>query len=456
MVTRRTILTGAAAVAATAGSSPAALAQDSSGGAPPDELQAAEFKPLMNFAKAFDVMERLGLDALVLGEGINVYHATGHWPITTRMGYPPGTLAIVRRDSPQPLSLVMSSFTYYFQLADVHQPRDFPIYLYTSPSDQTTAAGDPVAMPVAIFPDRGESPLDPIESRRARHTLQTEKDIGVWPSAKHALAQALDDVRLKKATLATDHPNLPELLSEAAPQATLVDADNALRFTRTVKSALEIALMRQAASANAKAALAAVRTVREGATYRELRSIFLAEAGRRGNRGVFLVIDRVTSEVFDAPFRDGQAFLIDAVSEYLGYHGDYGRTVFVGGPSKPMAHATKAIGIAWNEVRNALKPGMRFSDISALGQKTLKKLGVTYSVPFTPHSVGLFHTDHVGKAGVRAFREDWRLEKDMIVSVDCPLVDAGVGGSAHLEDLTLITANGCESINDVGEQTIIV
>ena len=121
-----------------------------------------------------------------------------------------------------------------------------------------------------------------------------------------------------------------------------------------------------------------------------------------------------------------------------------------------MAKATTAIGTAWDEVRNALKPGMRFSEISALGQQTLKKLGVSYSVPFTPHSVGLYHTDHVGKAGARAFREDWVLEKGMILSVDCPLVDAGVGGSAHLEDLTLITENGCESINDVGNQTIIV
>jgi Xaa-Pro aminopeptidase len=99
---------------------------------------------------------------------------------------------------------------------------------------------------------------------------------------------------------------------------------------------------------------------------------------------------------------------------------------------------------------------MRFSEISALGQQTLKKLGADYVVPFTPHSVGLYHTDHVGTANPAAFREDPVLEKGMILSVDCPLLAAGMGGSAHLEDLTLITETGSESINDSGDQTIVI
>ncbi len=459
MITRRSVLTGAAAVTASLASTGAALGQEQRSIAMPGETLSAAptgIKPPMNFPRAFEVMERLGLDALVLGEGINVYHASGHWPITSRMGHAPATFAILKRDSAQPISLVMSSFTYYYQLADVHRPQDFPVYLYTAPADPTATTSDPEALPVSIFPDRKELPLDAIESRRGSLALMAEKEIGVWAGAKYALTKALDDAGLGKATIGVDHPNVSALMQETASAVTLVDADDALRYIRPVKSDIEIDLMRTAATANAEATLAAVRTVRDGATYRELRSIFMSEAGLRGNRGVFFVIDRVTSEYYDAPFRDGQAFLIDAVSEYLGYHGDYGRTVFIGEPSKPMAKATTAIGTAWDEVRNALKPGMRFSEISALGQQTLKKLGVSYSVPFTPHSVGLYHTDHVGKAGARAFREDWVLEKGMILSVDCPLVDAGVGGSAHLEDLTLITENGCESINDVGNQTIIV
>jgi Xaa-Pro aminopeptidase len=457
MMDRRSALTG---IVATAGAT--ALATASLGAEQKASATASLapdmpiLGPRMNMVRAYEIMERLNIDALVLGEGLNLYHASGYWPLTSRMGHAPSTFAIVTRNDSQPLSVVLSSFTYYYQMADVHRSQDYPVYIYTAPAGPIGEDGEPEAAPLMVFRDRKEIPMDAVESRRASLAYAAAQDIGAWAGAKYAMAKALKDLGLSKATLAVDHPTVQALLSEAAPDATLIDADTALRRIRPIKSDLEITLMRQAATANSEAALAAVQTVRAGATYRELRSTFYAEAARRGNKGVFLVVDRVSADLYDAPFRDGQAFLIDAVSENQGYHGDYGRTVFIGEPSKSMEKATSAMGQAWTEVRHALKPGMRFSEIIAYGQQTLKKMGADYTISFTPHSVGLYHTDHVGMAGAAAFREDTMLEKGMIISVDCPLLESGVGGSAHLEDLTLITADGSEPIHDVGHQTIIV
>lgn len=397
-------------------------------------------------------MEEDGIDALVLGEGINFYHASGHRPVTTRMGHRPGSFAIVTRNERQPLALVLASFTYYYQLADGLDTDKYPIYLYTGPEPHDASE----ALPVSVFPDRSAWPMDAIESRRASLTFLADKKRGAAPGLGPALSKALTDLGLAKGTLALDLDSIRPLLGESLPGARFVGASSALSRIRPIKSAIEIDLMRQAATMNAAAALAAVKTVRAGATYRDLRNVFAAEAARRGNRSVFLVIDRVSSEHFDAPFRDGQSFLIDAVSEYQGYHGDYGRTVFLGEPTRPMAVATKAMGRAWDEVRHSLKPGMRFSEVSALGKQTLKKMGANYAVSFTPHSVGLYHTDHVDQAGVGFGWQDLILEPGMIISVDCPLLEAGVGGSAHLEDLMLITATGSEAINEVGDQVIIV
>jgi hypothetical protein len=36
----------------------------------------------------------------------------------------------------------------------------------------------------------------------------------------------------------------------------------------------------------------------------------------------------------------------------------------------------------------------------------------------------------------------------MALSVDCPMLQTDMGGTVHMEDLWLITANGCESLND--------
>ena len=44
----------------------------------------------------------------------------------------------------------------------------------------------------------------------------------------------------------------------------------------------------------------------------------------------------------------------------------------------------------------------------------------------------------------------------MILSVDCPVLNAGMGGSAHMEDLSLITADGAEPIHSVTNPIIIV
>src|SRR5690606_19693308 len=108
---------------------------------------------------------------------------------------------------------------------------------------------------------------------------------------------------------------------------------------------------------------------------------------------VWIIIDRMTSEAFDASFREGQGFLIDAVSSCGGYYGDYGRTVFVGEPVKAFVKHTDAISFAWNAIRERLRPGLRFSEIQAMGVESLRKGGFDTAVRFTPHSIGLFHTD---------------------------------------------------------------
>ena len=44
----------------------------------------------------------------------------------------------------------------------------------------------------------------------------------------------------------------------------------------------------------------------------------------------------------------------------------------------------------------------------------------------------------------------------MILSVDCPVLATGIGGSAHMEDLMLITARGAEPIHDLSDAVVQV
>ena len=122
-----------------------------------------------------------------------------------------------------------------------------------------------------------------------------------------------------------------------------------------------------------------------------------------------------------------------------------------------MRQATDAMSLGWDAVREKLRPGLRYSEIKAIGDAAVRKAGYRFDVAFTPHSVGLAHTDEPGRDGTPFFvKDDLVLQENMILSVDCPVRNAGFGGSAHLEDLTLITRDGAEQINDIGDRVIIV
>ncbi len=121
-----------------------------------------------------------------------------------------------------------------------------------------------------------------------------------------------------------------------------------------------------------------------------------------------------------------------------------------------MQNAADAIALGWDAVREFLKPGVRYSEIRAHGRAAIKKAGFDHLVAVTPHSVGLCHTDEPGRDGPGAYwvKDDLVLEENMVISVDMPVLHSGMGGTSHLEDLTLITKDGNVQINDIGDRTI--
>ena len=413
--------------------------------------------PPVDLDRAYEIMARDGLDGLVLSNPVNVYHLTGFWPVTSRMGFGNGAYALLSRDRQQPIGVVTAEFTYYYLLADNAYEYPFQVYLFTGPADREQLAAakaerfrvEPRAAGSTSFPDAGREPLSTGERSRTAAVQTALARRPASPDADFALVKAIRSMGLDRGRIGVDSAELKSLFAAAELAAQVSSADPTLQRIRLVKSPRELQLMRLAATANMEAALAAAGAARAGATYRELRSLFFAEAARRGNRGVFMVIGGVSAEGVDRTLRDGDAFLFDAVSEGAGYHGDFARTVFVGEPSKTMKQATDAIALGWATVRDAMRPGMRFSEITALGRETLRKAGKDFFVSFGPHSVGLYHADAAGLG-------DLVLEPGMIVSVDCPVLQAGIGGSAHLEDLTLITPTGSERIHPAAGSVVQV
>jgi Xaa-Pro aminopeptidase len=422
--------------------------------------------PLMNVERAQKVMAEAKLDGLVVGEALNVYHMTNAWPRPAEMGHPIGTWAILSARAPDKPVLVVPSFIYYYTMADLGIR--FPdVWMYSAPTDlgAYAALGNGVlaadakldAAPSRMLRDVKLAPLGEKEEMRRAAFEAARAAHGLAASGEVALVKALRHLGLDKGRVATDHASIDATLTRAGFTASLVPADNTLRKIRLIKSPTEIELMKRAARNNQAAAYAAVAAVKAGANAREFRAAYFAEAARRGGRGVFMVLDRSGQDQVSFDFKPGQAFAFDAVSEHARYHGDFSRTVYIGEPSAAMKKVSQGTILAWDTIRTSLKPGMRYSEIQALGRETLKKNGYDLTISFTPHSIGLMHTDEPAKEGQPLYvKDDLVLEPNMVLSVDCPLMDAGYGGSSHLEDLTLITKDGGVPINDTGNNVLVV
>ncbi|AXB79410.1 Xaa-Pro peptidase family protein [Novosphingobium sp. P6W] len=421
-------------------------------------LAALEREGPMNLARAVAVMERHDLAGMVLGDPVNVFHALGHWPQIgrTRMGQPPGTFALIARARPQQPGLVTSRFLHHYSWADGRDRGDVAIWLYTFLGDE----GDetPGEVPAApVLPQRDAAPLTVAEDHRAAISAREAGAMTAHGDAAAAIVAAMRGLGLWQGRIGFDHPVIAQVAHHHDHPGATVQADNILREIRLVKSPLEHALMAHAAKVNVDALNAVGSAIRAGASHSELQALFRMEAAARGNTAVFLNVDRVSSELSRLKVADGQTLMLDGVSQHLGYHGDFARTVFVGEPTRIAARAAEAAAFGWQAVREKLRPGLRYSEIAALGEDAIRKAGYDAVIGFGPHSVGLAHTDEPGEVHGGFWRKpDIVLEPGMILSVDCPTLDTGIGGSAHCEDLVLITETGCEPIHPLHEPVIIV
>jgi Xaa-Pro aminopeptidase len=399
---------------------------------------------LIDRDRARFIMAATGLDALLLGRPESSYHATSAVQALNRLGIGDSSFALVPRDAAAPITHIAPQFAHYYMAADAGFAPGVEQRLVTAPG----AAGEALAATTFLLRD----PAD-LMPREARRRQATDLAAPFYPTMAAALASALAGLGPAPA-IGHDTEAGAILLASAAPSAQPRPAADIARHVRLVRTPAEIALMRAASAANVAAALATAAEMRSLGSIAAVRAAFNSRVAALGNTPVFMVIDGVVDDRIDADLVDGQAALIDCVSHRAGYHGDFGRTVFIGTPSPTALARARTTAAAWDAVRGQLRPGLRFSQIRALGAATLAQMGSDLRLPFNPHCVGLAHTDQPW-FDLSGQPFDPVLEAGMTISVDCPLMEASAGGSFHLEDLTLITRDGSTPLHDIGAPFII-
>jgi Xaa-Pro aminopeptidase len=250
-------------------------------------------------------------------------------------------------------------------------------------------------------------------------------------------------------------PTFARLLPGAFPAAELVDGEVAMRAARRIKTAEELAVLRQAVAVAETSLAKAVAELRPGATEKELAGVLL-EAAAAGGVTTPAVQDAACVTSRDHPWRratgDGRAAPGDLVAFTAGvvahgYIAEVGRTYAVGGlvSAGPVSVGPVPTALAercdrvWERLLAACRPG---ASASALLESYA---GAGEAQPPMPvaRGLGLGFDPPVVTGGLPRTARDERIEAGMVLALTGYVWEAGTG-AAFRRDTVLITGDGPE------------
>ena len=278
-----------------------------------------------------------------------------------------------------------------------------------------------------------------------------------------ALALALKERGLTKARLALDQervtPNVRAQIEAALPDAEIVDAADFFRLIRMVKTPDEIAALAAAAEVNEKAGIAASNAVAEGATEREVASVFAAEVGRMGGKWQWFHFcsGRRATGIFpptDKKIAKGEMWKFDAGVVLGNYQGDTGWGGVLGEPNQAQLDLWKATEEGFEAAMSKVKAGVLGSTIFRTLLEATRSAGLPeHNGNFAGHAIGLEQREvpyvlaDPAPQGSPFLPEssDFPLEAGTTICVENPCQIFGMGGT-QIEKTVVVTETGYEFI----------
>jgi Xaa-Pro aminopeptidase len=272
-----------------------------------------------------------------------------------------------------------------------------------------------------------------------------------------AIGVMISDYGLGRARIGTDlMPFMVyEGLRQQFPAVTFSDAGAIWSRLTAIKHPAEIALIREAvrvADLGMSAAAAAVRpgvsehTVSAQAVYAMRRAgsefePFIPLVASGYNTSMF---ERVATEKIIAT---GELVILDIGAVVRGYTGDLGRTFVCGEPTSEQKAVYRATRLALEEAKKAIRPGVTCQMVDARAREVIEAEGwgrYLYSGS-TGHQLGYgLHGDPLVHKGV-----DFEIVENMVMCLEPRIIlpDRPDTGGVHLEDVVVVTSDGCEQIN---------
>ncbi|EKN3487420.1 M24 family metallopeptidase [Yersinia enterocolitica] len=381
--------------------------------------------------KARTVMEREGLDALVVTVCDNFYYLTGFasfFMYTFR--HTGAAVAIMFRDESIPSQIIMNEFeaaSTYFDMPNMAL-KTFPVWVDV------------------------DDPRNPLNHQKKR-----ERPIGPPIEAVFGLVKdALESAGVLDKTIAIELQAMSNggksVLDKVAPGLKLVDSTALFNEIRMIKSPWEIQHLRKSAEITEFGIASAAKHIRVGCTAAELTAAFKAAVMTlpESNFSRFNLIsvgDNFSPKMFpdETPAKPGDLIKFDCGVDVAGYGADLARTFVLGEPDELTQQIYNTIRIGHEHMLSMVAPGVKLKDVFDSTMDVIKKSGLPhYNRGHLGHGDGVFlgleEAPFVSSLATETF------QPGMVLSLETPYYGIGMG-SIMLEDMILITNDGCEFLS---------
>lgn len=149
--------------------------------------------------------------------------------------------------------------------------------------------------------------------------------------------------------------------------------------------------------------------------------------------------------------KHGDAIILDIGCRKNNYCSDMTRTIFFGEAGEKEKEVFETVLEANQKAISLVKPGMKFSEIDRAARSVIEEKGYgPYFTHRTGHSIGI----EVHEAGDVSSVNDALLQAGMVFSVEPGIYLEGKFG-VRIEDLVLVTEDGCEVLNSYPKELYV-
>lgn len=275
------------------------------------------------------------------------------------------------------------------------------------------------------------------------------------------VAKQVNDLGIKRLGFEQQHVNYGDYskISELM-DSELVPTRDFVEDLRMIKSEAELELLKTASKITDEAYLNILNKIQPGMT--ELEVAEKLETYIKNNGGTTtgfspIVASGIRSSLphgraSDKVIEKGEMITIDFGANYKGYWADISRTVSLGEPESRVKEIQEIVLKSFENCVSNLKAGLSDQEVDWLMREYITETGFNdQSGTGTGHGIGL----EVHEKPLFSVLKEKELKANMIITVEPGIYLPNIGG-ARVEDVLLITEEGCETLTPSTKKLVLV